>query len=519
MFILTRPLSREKLRVGLDKVLRNNRVRYVISCLFLVVISTLGPGCSYQRSPITGKKTPYGYSWQRELEIGRESDPLIVTEYGVYDDAAVTEYVRQVGQRVLETSHLRRPETLPEYRIDFTFRVLDSPVLNAFALPGGYVYVTRGLLAHMENEAQLAMVLGHEVAHVAARHSSKQAFKNQLSQIGVVGGAVLGEVLAGAGAELLQVGSQASQLILLSYSRGSESESDKLGVEYAAKAGYKAGEGAGFFKTLKRVSERAGSPIPSWQSTHPDPGRREFKILEMAAEWELELQTEMNDVGRERLLNAIDGIVVGANPRQGFERDNVFYHPDLGFRFPVPRGWSVYNLATKVAMTDPSRQAVVIMMLNESETVADAALSFANESKIKVRDHGQRTINGLDAYVVEASFNQDQQSLRLIAYFIAFDDRIYQFLSYTYAHQFSDMSSSMREAPLGFVEVLEPKILDIQPDRLQIITAGEDVSLSSLVIGLPDQFNAEDVAILNQLQLSSTVKSGQKVKLFSPPAE
>jgi predicted Zn-dependent protease len=313
------------------------------------------------------------------------------------------------------------------------------------------------------------------------------------------------------------VGSQASQLLLLSYSRGSESESDELGVEYAAKAGYRAGEGAGFFEALKRVSEKAGSRIPSWQSTHPDPGERETKIKEMAAEWDVEL--DMTDVGRERLLNAIDGIVVGTNPRQGFVKDNVFYHPDLAFRFPVPLGWTVYNLTTKVAMTDPDKQAVVILTLAEGENVVDAASSFTKQSQVTVRDHGERTINGLDAYVVNAAFSQDQQSLRLVLYFIAYGGRIYQFVAYTYSHLFSDKSTTLREAPLGFSEVFERKILDIQPDRLQVITATMAGSLSSFVVGLPDQFEADDVAILNQLQLSSQVARGQKVKLFISPEE
>ena len=489
----------------------------VQTAILFAILTTLAVGCSYQRSPITGKKTPYGYSWQRELEIGRESDPLIVAEYGVYDEGAATAYVQAVGQRVLEQSHLRRPETLPEYRIDFTFRVLDSPILNAFALPGGYVYVTRGLLAHMENEAQLAMVLGHEIGHVAGRHSSKQAFKNQMSQIGIVGGAVVGEVLAGAGAELLQAGSQASQLILLSYSRGSESESDELGVEYAAKAGYRAGEGAGFFKTLQRVSEKAGSRIPAWQSTHPDPGEREVKIKEMAAVWELDLA--MDEVARDPLLEAIDGIVVGDNPRQGFVRNDVFYHPDLAFRYPVPSGWTVYNLTTKVAMTDAEQQVVVILSLTQGDSVVDAASSFAKESQVTVQNHGERTINGLDAYFVEATLSQNQQTLRLEAYFIEYGGRIYQFLAYTYSHLFSAMATSLREAPLGFRQLHDPEMLKIQPDRLQVIRASGTRPLSSFVSGLPDQFEPEDVAILNQLQLSSEVKSGQHIKLFSSPGE
>ncbi|MFC2085807.1 M48 family metalloprotease [Bacteroidota bacterium] len=489
----------------------------VRTAVLLLVVSSLCYGCSYQRSMITGKKTPYGYSWEQELAIGRESDPAIAAEYGLYNDDDLSSYVTSVGERVLAESHLRRAETPPEYRIDFTFRVLDSPILNAFALPGGYVYVTRGLLAHMENEAQLAMVLGHEVAHVAARHSSRQAFKSQLGQLGVVGGAVLGEVLAGAGAELLQVGSQVSQLIMLSYSRGSETESDELGVEYAAKAHYEAAEGAGFFQTLKRVSDKAGSRIPSWQSTHPDPGDREVKIRDMAAVWDQQL--EMDDVGRERLLSAVDDIVVGTNPRQGFERGNVFYHPELAFKFPVPPGWTLYNLTTKVAMTDSKQQAVVIITLAKGDNVVDAASSFVKESQVILQDHHETTINGLDAYVVEATYNQNQQPLRLLIHFISYNGLVYQFLSYTYASMYSDMVASMSESAVGFSRLADQTILGIQPDRLNVITIRKAGALSSQIGNVPDQFEADDVAILNQLDLSSELARGQKLKLFSSPGE
>lgn len=480
--------------------------------IFLSVALLVVAGCSYQQSPITGRKTPYGYSWEQELQIGRESDPAIIAEYGLYDDDELAAYVTAVGERVLATSHLRRPETPEQYRIDFTFRVLDSPILNAFALPGGFVYVTRGLLAHMENEAQLAMVLGHEVAHVAARHSSQQAFKNQLSQIGLVGGAVVGEVLAGAGAELLEVGSQASQLILLSYSRGSESESDQLGVEYAARAGYAAGEGAGFFTALKRVSEKAGSRIPSWQSTHPDPGQREVRIREMANAWDSTLV--MDEYGRDELLAAIDNIVVGVNPRQGFERVNTFYHPDLAFEFPKPPGWTLYNLTTRVAMTDADRQAVVILTLAQGATPIDAASKWTDDNQVTVQNHGPTTVNGFDAYTLEATFTQDQQPLRLTAHFISYGDLIYQFLGYTHAQRFGSMRSTLVASAMGFKQVTDRAILDIEPDRLDVFTSDRDAVLSDVIGSPPSQFEVEDVAILNQLNLDSPVRRGQRLKRF-----
>src|SRR5690606_29236122 len=161
----------------------------------------------------------------------------------------------------------------------FTFRVLSSPVVNAFALPGGYNYVTRGLLTHMTSEAQLAMVIGHEIGHVAARHASQQALTQQAGSLLLIGGAVLGQELLGVRAQdIMELGGTAAQLLFLRYSRDAERESDKLGVEYSAKSGYDASQGAAFFTTLKRLSEASGSSIPAFMSSHPDPGDREVDI-------------------------------------------------------------------------------------------------------------------------------------------------------------------------------------------------------------------------------------------------
>ena len=172
-----------------------NLFKYTI----LLAMVTFSVGCvSLEHSPVTDSRRAYAYTWQQELELGREADEQIIDYYGMYNNDALTNYVSAIGERVLEHSHFRRDNTRAEYaNIAFTFRVLDSPVVNAFALPGGYNYVTRGLLAHMTSEAQLAMVIGHEIAHVAARHASQQALRQQAGQILLIGTAVLGEELLG----------------------------------------------------------------------------------------------------------------------------------------------------------------------------------------------------------------------------------------------------------------------------------------------------------------------------------
>ena len=167
--------------------------------------------CAVQNSPVTGQKRLYGYTWDQEKQLGREADSQIIEYYGLLDDPEITAYVTKVGQKVLEESHMRREGTDAQFRnTEFTFRVLNSPVINAFALPGGFNYVTRGLLTHMTSEAQLAMVLGHEVAHVAARHASQQALQQQAGSLLLVGSAILGEELLGVPAQqVLELGGTA----------------------------------------------------------------------------------------------------------------------------------------------------------------------------------------------------------------------------------------------------------------------------------------------------------------------
>ncbi|MEO5958405.1 MAG: M48 family metallopeptidase, partial [Opitutaceae bacterium] len=261
--------------------------RRLIALGLLPIVLLVG-ACVSEPSAITGQKKSFGYSWEQELKLGAEADKEITEEMGLYESPQVAAYVEQIGQRVLHSSNLASPTAPEMYRnTKFTFRVMDSPVVNAFALPGGYVYVTRGLLAHVQNEAQLAVVLGHEIAHIAARHSSQQARRAQLGQIGVMAGAILGERVLGEKVgdmgSLMNLGGQALGMFMNRYSREAEHESDSLGVTYAQTAGYAAAESSKFFHSLQRISEAEGKSIPTWQSTHPDPGDRANRVRQLAA--------------------------------------------------------------------------------------------------------------------------------------------------------------------------------------------------------------------------------------------
>ena len=486
--------------------------------LLLMVLMTQATACTVSQNPLSGRSRAYGYTWEQERQLGQQADQEIVVAMGLYDDADVQAYVERIGQRVLAESHLRRPDADPEFReTPFTFRVIDSPVVNAFALPGGFVYVTRGLLSHLNNEAQLAVVLGHEIVHIAGRHASRQALQAQLGQLGVIGGAVLGQAVLGgqAGRSILNLGSTAAGLLLLSYGRDAERESDQHGVAYAAQAGYDAGEGAEFFVSLRRLGEESGGGLPSFLSTHPDPGEREQTIRAMAAEWRQQVQ--MNLVEEQGYLNQIEGIVVGQDPRQGFVQDEMFYHPQLRFRFPVPRNFLVDNQPSQVAMVERQNQqaAIIFAIASGASSASAAAAQFGNQQGVNVQDNRAVSVNGLPAHALAATATlEGGQEIGLLTYFIEHGDNVYYFLGYSVLSVFGQYRDTFQRTMTGFAPETSQRILSVQPARLRLVRANRAAPFSSFVGGdLPGGLTAEELAIMNQVELNEQISAGTTLKL------
>lgn len=483
----------------------------------LFVLLLIGSCISLQESPVSGTKRAYAYSWAQEVQMGKEYDPQIVAEFGLVTDAGLAQYVSAVGEAVLKESHLRRPETNPMFTSSpFTFRVLDSPVINAFALPGGYNYVTRGILAHLENEAQLAMILGHEVAHVAARHASQQALTQQAGSLLVIGGAVLTEtVLGGGGAQVMELGGGAAQLLFLSYSRDAESESDRLGVEYAARAGYRAGEGAKFFTSLRRISVASGQRIPTHLSSHPDPGDREKDIVRRADRFK-ELGYAQEIVGRERYLAAIDGIMLGENPREGFTKDGQFVHPDLKLKFGIPNGWQVQNGRNAVILYPSDQKAVVqFTMVSDVGTPAEAVDQIGNRKGVVVVDRQPVQGSTLGAYRMIADLNDDKgNAYRLLVVSAKLDNKIYRFVGYSLKADFESFSASLAIPSSSFGVLTDAAALNIQPTRLKVITTTRQGRFSSFLPNpLPVNLTADEIAIMNQVHLDDVIPAGVKLKI------
>ncbi|HLN82849.1 MAG TPA: M48 family metalloprotease, partial [Candidatus Binatia bacterium] len=420
----------------------------------------------------------------------------------------------EVGNRVLATSHLRRPGADEQVRATpVTFTVLDSPVINAMALPGGYIYVTRGMLAHLNNEDQLATVIAHEIGHVAARHAARQAWQQQIGQGLLLGGAVLSQGLGLPAGNILNFGGMAAQLFLLRYSREDELEADRLGVEYAMAAGYDSREVIGLFQTLDRMQEKEGQSMPSFLATHPNPGDRIQRIRELTNAAR-DGRTPNPDT---RFLHAVEGLVLGEDPRQGFVQDNVFYHPDLGFRFPIPRGFKAVNQPSQVVMVEGQNRAVLGFTGTAESSAEAAAAKLLSQRGLRVVERGSTRINGFPAVgVLAEAQTQNGQIVTLTTYFIEYRGKVYQFIGYAPQQLFGSFQSAFLQTIRGFAEIQDSRILARQPVRLTLLRVPRSAPFRELIPrALPAPFTPEEAAILNEVDLNQEISPGKILKIPS----
>ncbi len=485
------------------KPLSTPRILPIVLAACLLAAALCLPSCAV--NPVTGEKELMLLSRSEEKALGERTDEQIVSTYGVYDDPELEGYVRRIGQDLVPHSH--------RSGLDHTFRVLDSPAVNAFAVPGGYVYLTREILAYMNSEAELAGVLGHEIGHISARHTAQQYSRAQLAQLGLGLGSILSEAFRDY-AELARFG---VGLLFLRYSRDDERQADDLGVEYATRAGYDAAEMAGFFETLRRKGEDSGAgSLPGWLSTHPDPADRQGAVREKAQTWKRQTGKAPYRVRREAYLREIDGIVVGEDPRQGYVEKGRFYHPEMKFSFPVPDGWKVENAASRVRMIEPNQQAVILFFAPAASSARTAARDFFSESGANVLSSEAVQVSGLDAQRVIASWYTDRGELKGMVLFIEKGGSVFGFQGLAPAAAFDGYQGVFRNTMTGFRALDDPDRLRRGPSRLRVRTVAASGDLRSALSSLG--VSGEELAfhaLLNGMYLEDRVEAGSKLKVVS----
>jgi predicted Zn-dependent protease len=432
-------------------------------------------------NPATGKRQISLVGEGQEISMGREAAAEVGNSLGLYSDAELRTYVNGIGQRLAATSE--------RAQLQWSFDVVDDPSVNAFALPGGFIYVTRGLLAHLNSEAELAAVIGHEIGHVTARHSVNQISKAQLLNVGLGVGMILKPQLRPFG----QIGEAGMGLLLLKYGRDDENEADELGLRYMTKAGYPAAAMPHVLQMLQRVGEtEGGGRVPNWLSTHPNPQNRVTRVSGKLGEYG---GAEGATVRREAYLRQIDGVVFGPDPREGFFLENTFYHPDMAFRMQFPKGFEFANQKAAVGAFSPNRDGVVVVTTAGRASAQAASREFFAQPGIEIGREWRGNINGLPTEANEFAAAAGEVPVRGIAAFVEHQGRVFQILGYSAAPVWSKYDGPFADAIESFSRLTDRRYLSIEPMRLKIVPQSRMTSFDELARRAP--VSARTLTLIN----------------------
>jgi predicted Zn-dependent protease len=446
-------------------------------------------------NPATGQRQLTLMSEAQEIQIGSHTHPEVLATYGAYDDPQWQTYIQQLGEKMAATSE--RPE------LDWTFTVLDDPVVNAMALPGGFIYVNRGILAHFNSEAELASVLGHEIGHVTARHSVEQMSRAQLAQLGLGVAAVASEDFR----RYAGLAGQGVNLLFLKFGRDGENQSDTLGLRYMTRAGYDPYEMPKVFGTLDRVSQSQSlRATPQWLSTHPDPGNRVERMN--AAIGELPADEREGTVGRTSYMHRLQGLVFADDPRQGYTIGRTFYHPELAFKFDFPDQWRIINQRQAVGALNENRDAAVVLTLsNEASPRAAFDAFFAQQGIEKGSNRGHNVFR-FRALNTQTSAPEAEGVVR----FIGHGGRVYKLLGYTGVDAWKTYGASMQQSLGSFAKVTDRRYLDVKPKTIDVIELPQDMTLADVAARYPSTVEISELAIINGVKEDTVLEKGRLVK-------
>jgi len=449
-------------------------------------------------NPATGKRQLSLIGEAQEVEMGRETDPTIRQTFGTYDDDELQVYVERIGRGLAAVSE--RPG------LDWHFQVLDDTTVNAFAVPGGYIYVTRGILAQLDSEAELAGVLGHEIGHVTARHSVNQLSKAQVSTVLLGAGMMLSPELAQFG----QAAQQMMGLMFMKFSRDDEKQSDDLGLRYMERAGYDPHVMPEVFEMLRRVSESGeAGRVPAWASTHPDPERRFERTQAQLAGVE-----KGGIVGIDSYLDRIDGMTFGPDPRDGFFTDNRFDHPELGFRFDFPPGWKTVNAREVVFAVSGDQRALVRIALARETNPETAARQYFASQDVSAGAEWIREIHGLPAESRGFRRNTESGVVRGMVAFVRYSGRVYQIEGMAVQESWEGYEGIVLDSIASFRELTDSSALAAQPDRVEIVRLTESMTIAEIAQRYPVTVSVETLALVNNVAPGDRLEAGRHVKLI-----
>jgi len=467
-------------------------VRRLAAAVSLALISACAT------NPATGKKQIMLVGEAQEIAMGQEADKQVASTLGLYPDDALQAYVSELGKGLAAKGE--RP-SLP-----WTFRVVDDPTVNAFALPGGYIYVTRGILTHLNSEAELASVLGHEIGHVTARHTASQITKSQLATIGLVAGMIASPQLARFG-DLAQAG---MQLMFLKFGRNDEQQADDLGLRYMTREDYDPREMVEVFSVLDRLGDASGEGrLPAWLSTHPAPANRAQRIQSEIQAQQLS-GTRVEGPG---YVQRLEGVVFGENPREGFFEGGRFFHPDLRFQLQFPAGWKTQNTKQAVAAMSPQEDALVVMTLVPGTSAEQAATQFMRQQGLRPAGAERTSLHGLPAVTGLFEAVADQTPIAGRVTFVEHDGKVYRLLGYTPSERWRNYDRVFAESLISFAPLTDRRYLDVQPKRVDVVPVSQPITVAELARRHGASVSADVLALINHVAPGATLPAGQPAKI------
>lgn len=470
----------------------------------LALAACAGLACA--TNPATGSKELILISESQEITMGRGYDKDVLASVGLYGDSALQRWIQQFGARLAATSE--RPN------LPWTFHVVDDPAVNAFAIPGGFIYVTRGILADLNSEAELAGVVGHEIGHVTARHSVSQMSKQQLAQVGLAVGSIASpdfERYAGLASAGLGV-------LFLKFSRDAESQADHLGLRYMRRANYDPREMPHVFAMLTRVSQaQGGGRVPEWLATHPNPENRQGRIEQEIASGPQTFAGTVVD--RDAYLRRLEGLVYGDDPREGYFKGSVFLHPALRFRLTFPAGWTASNGRQSVTAVSPQKDAALELAVATEGTADAAARAFLSQNGVTGDYPARTSVDGFAAVSAAFAAATDNGTLRGSALFVEYGGAVYRLIGYSTAASWPAYEPIAERWLQSFARLNDPAVLGVEPQRVTIVRTSNRTTIADLARQRSSPLTPATLALINQVESDTPIEAGRLVKwvVGTPP--
>ena len=471
------------------------------SALFIALVVAVTTACA--TNPVTGKRQMSLLSEAEEMAIGQQQDVEIRRELGVYDDPELQRYVNEIGQSLASKSH--RPN------LPWSFTILDSPAINAMALPGGYVYLTRGILAYLDDESELAGVLGHEIGHITARHAA-QAYTRQM-QAGI--GLTILSIFVPSTAPFADLSATGLGVLFMRHGREAEIEADRLGVEYGSGAGFDPSGVPRFLATLARVSALSERGLPNWLSTHPAPESRVEKAEPVAGKF---ASPDAKTVNRDQYFERIHGIAFGDSAKDGIVRANEFLHPLLRIGVKFPDGWELTNTPEAVMAREPGTQHFMVLQEVEQtrgRSVGDAAIAAMRQAGYSVVDGRIEQINGNQAHVgVYRGTARDVGKVMMRAAHIVVGRQMYVVAGFAPEAEFPAVDRDINGAVQTFRQLTVAEAAKVQPNRIDFYVVRQGDSWQSIAARQGRNLvNAATLAIMNDREVHVQPAVGDRVKI------